>query len=241
MELAHDHFRPIPGAVATAGVDVRMAFIKKTYAHLAGAVAAFIALLYFMTTTGVALQWALWVGAGPINMLVGLGLFIGAGHLADWWARSDRSRTMQYLGLGLYTAIMALMVSPLVYIAAYYVPSDPYILHKAGFITLFVFGGLTATVFLTKKDFSFMGGFLKMALMTAMGLIVLSIIFGFGLGTWFSGAMILLFSGCILYSTSRVLGHYPPTHHVAAALELFSSLAILFFYVLRLLLALASE
>lgn len=240
MEFAQN-IRPIPGAVATAGVDERMTFIKKTYAHLTGAIGAFVLLLYVMVTTDMALQWALWIGSGPINMLIGLGLFIGAGHLAEWWAHSDHSRTMQYIGLGLYTAVMALMVSPLVYIAAYYVPSDPYILHKSALITLFVFGGLTATVFLTRKDFSFLQGFLNMALMAAFGLIVLSIIFGFGLGTWFSGAMIVLFSGCILYSTSRVLGHYPPTRYVAASLELFSAVAMLFFYVLRLLLALASE
>lgn len=240
MEFAQ-RARPIPGAVATVGVNERLTFIKKTYAHLAGAVGVFVALLYWMTTSGIALEWAIWLGSSTINMLLGLGLFIGAGYLAEWWARSDTSRGMQYLGLAVYVAIMSLMVSPLVYIAAYYVPTDEYILHKAALITLFVFGGLTATVFLTKKDFSFLRGFLNMALMAALGIIVLSLIFGFGLGTWFSLAMIVVFSGCILFDTSRVLAHYPPTHYVAASLALFASLAMLFFYVLRLLIALQGD
>jgi FtsH-binding integral membrane protein len=46
--------------------------------------------------------------------------------------------------------------------------------------------------------------------------------------------MIVLASGYILYDTSNVLHRYRTDQHVAAALALFASVAILFWYVLRL-------
>jgi len=58
-------------------------------------------------------------------------------------------------------------------------------------------------------------------------------IFGFSLGVWFSGAMVILAGGYILYYTSNVMLHYRTDQYVAAALALFSSVALLFWYVLR--------
>ena len=102
----------------------------------------------------------------------------------------------------------------------------------------FMFAGLTATVFITKKDFSFMAGALNIAMFGAMGIIVASLLFGFTLGTLFSGVMILVASGYVLYYTSNVLHHYRPTQYVAASLALFAAIALLFWYVLRILMAL---
>jgi FtsH-binding integral membrane protein len=53
------------------------------------------------------------------------------------------------------------------------------------------------------------------------------------LGNIFAGAMALFASVAILYNTSNVLHHYRPDQHVAAALSLFSSVALLFWYILR--------
>ena len=71
--------------------------------------------------------------------------------------------------------------------------------------------------------------------------IIASMIFGFHLGAIFSGIMILLMAGYILYQTSLVMAHFPPTGYVAAALMLFSTIATLFWYVLRLLMELNSN
>jgi FtsH-binding integral membrane protein len=49
--------------------------------------------------------------------------------------------------------------------------------------------------------------------------------------------MILLMAGYILYQTSMVMQYFPPSHFVAAALMLFSTIATLFWYVLQLLLS----
>jgi hypothetical protein len=67
----------------------------------------------------------------------------------------------------------------------------------------------------------------------ALGLIIAGSVFGFNLGLAFSGGMILLASGAILYDTSKVLHHYPEDAHVGAALEIFASIALLFWYVLQ--------
>ena len=91
---------------------------------------------------------------------------------------------------------------------------------------------MTLTVFLTKKDFSFLRGALVVASFGTLGVIIASIAFGFSLGAVFAGAMILLMAGYILYQTSLVMAHFSPTAHVAASLMLFSAVATLFWYVL---------
>jgi FtsH-binding integral membrane protein len=52
----------------------------------------------------------------------------------------------------------------------------------------------------------------------------------------FSVAMVVLAAGYMLYQTSQVLAHYHPGQHVAAALALFSSVALMFWYVIRIFL-----
>ena len=76
-------------------------------------------------------------------------------------------------------------------------------------------------------------GFLKIAGIVALVTIVASMVFGFSLGLWFTGAMILLVGGCILYQTSNVIHHYHTSQYVAASLALFASIATLFWYVLQ--------
>lgn len=235
MEYAHA--RPIPGAVATAGVNERVLFLRKTYAHLGGAIALFVLLEAWLLNSSIGLAWAQWV-LGTSWLLV-LAMFIGVSWLAERWAQSDTSRGMQYLGLGLYVVAEAFVFTPLLVIAHYYFGPD--IIAQAAVITLLLFGGLTATVFVTKKDFSFLRGVLFVGSLVALGLIVLSVLFGFSLGILFTVAMIALAAGYILFHTSQVMAHYPPTHYVAGALTLFASVALLFWYVLRLLMSLSRE
>ena len=65
-------------------------------------------------------------------------------------------------------------------------------------------------------------------------LIVAAVIFGFELGVFFSVAMVGLAGGAVLHDTSKVLHHYPEDRYVAASLELFASVALMFWYVLQL-------
>ena len=161
--------------------------------------------------------------------------------LANKWAHGSASLTTQYAGLSLYVVAEAIIFLPLLLIASKMV-ADPNLLAKAGIIPLAMFGGLTLVAFTTKKDFSFLGGMLKIGFFVAFGLIVASIFFqGLNLGIWFSAAMVLLASGSILYSTSNIIHHYQTNQYVAASLSLFASVALLFWYVLRILMSLSGR
>jgi hypothetical protein len=79
-----------------------------------------------------------------------------------------------------------------------------------------------------------MGSFLRFGFILAIIAMIAGAFTGFELGTWFSVAMIGLAGGAILYDTSNVLHHYPEDRYVSASLALFASVALLFWYVLRL-------
>ena len=94
--------------------------------------------------------------------------------------------------------------------------------------------GLTVVAFVTRKDFSFLRSFLMWGGIVALLLIVASFLFGFQMGTWFSVAMIGFAGAAVLYDTSNVMHHYEEDRYVAASLQLFSSIALMFYYVLML-------
>ncbi len=219
---------------ADAPVSERTAFIRKTYLHLGGAVLAFIALEAMLLNSPLARPLVQTMLGGRMSWLLVLGAFMVVGWVADRWAQSASSPGMQYLGLGLYVVAEAIIMLPLLYVAASF-SGDPNIIAKAGVLTGLVFVGLTGTVFLTRHDFSWLRTGLMVAGFAALGLIVVSMIFGFTLGTLFAAVMVVVAAGYILYYTSNVLHHYPVGSHVAAALALFSSVALLFWYILRIL------
>jgi FtsH-binding integral membrane protein len=218
-------------SAAQASVEDRAGFLVRTYLHLVGAIFAFVFLeaFYFMTPIADMFFRALWQ-FGNLGWLAVMGGFIGVSYLADWWARSGSSPFMQYAGLGLYVLAESVIFIPLLAMAAFY---DPSAIPTAGLVTLVLFGGLTGIVFLTRKDFSWMRGVLGVAAIGSLATIVCAMIFGFSLGVWFSGAMVIVAGGYILFYTSNVMLHYRTDQHVAAALALFSSVALLFWYVLR--------
>ena len=229
--------RPIEGAVATLGVSDRVAFLRRTYAHLgvsllAWAGATFAFFRYAPVTSFKFSRWAL---DGRLNWLIVIGLFMAVGMIAEKLARSNASKGVQYLGLGLEIFAWTFLLQPILWIlfTQFHPAQADKILGLSVLITLTIFVGLTLTVFLTKKDFSFMRGILTIASFAALGVIVGSLIFGFQLGAIFCGAMILLMAGYVLFQTSLVMQYFPPTAHVAAALMLFSTVATLFWYVLQ--------
>lgn len=253
MALAHS--RPIDGAVATLGVSDRVAFLRRTYAHLG------VALLGFASLTGLffwggkawstpdnqlnymeraSYKFSSWALQGYWAWAAVMIAFIVVGKVTERLAQSQSSRGLQYLGLFGGVVAWSVIFQPMLYILFdnFATAQADKILGMAVVITLLIFLGLTLTVFVTKKDFSFMRGALMVASFAALGIIFGSMIFGFQLGAIFSGAMILLMSLYVLYQTSLVMQHFPPTAHVAAALMLFSTIATLFWYVLRLLMEL---
>lgn len=212
----------------------RAEFFKKTYLHVAGALLAFIVVetLLLNLVSGEMIVGLLSLGRGAWFGFIGL---FWLGSIISERMSVSASRQTQYLGLGLYIIIEALIFLPLIYIALAY--AGPQVISQAATVTLLMFSGLTAVVFTTKTDFSFLrtgiiiGGFI------ALGLILGGALFGFNLGPWFSVGMCVLASAAILYQTSRIKDHYTTDMYVGAALQLFSSVMLLFLYVLRIFLS----
>jgi FtsH-binding integral membrane protein len=224
---------------ARAASSDRALFIRRTYAHLAGAILAFMGIEALLLNVVGGDKVLGLLGTSRYSWLIVLVAFMAAGWVARMWAHSQSSPAIQYLGLGLYVVAEAVIFLPLLYLASKL--TDPKVIPTAGIMTLGVFGGLTLAAFVTKKDYSFLGPILSMSAMVALGVILAACLIGFSLGMLFSFAMVALASGYILYDTSNVLHHYRTDQHVGAALELFASVALLFWYILRIVMATSSR
>ncbi len=233
----------IPDAVATYGISDRVAFLRRTYAVLGAALLAWAGLTAAMMrfATEASLQLSTWALRGRWSWLIVLVLFMLIGTVAQRLALSNASRSVQYAGLALFVVMESLLLQPLLWLVMARFggsTSDAYaLIGQAAAITLAIFIGLTATVFITRKDFSFLRGILTIGMFAVLGIILASILFGFSLGAVFCGAVVLLMAGYILFQTSIIMKEFPPTYHVAAALMLFSTIATLFWYVVQFMLA----
>lgn len=223
---------------AQASESIRASFVRRTYAHLAGAVLAFALVEYLLLQWDGAERLAVTMVSGWSWLLV-LGAFMVVSWIAESWARSTTSLGVQYAGLTLYVLAEAVIFLPLMLVATRYAGDS--VLPSAALVTGFLFLGLTLIAFFSGADFSFLRGFLVVGGLVALGIIVASIAIGFSLGLIFSGAMVVFASAAILYQTSQVALHYRTDQHVAAALGLFASVALLFWYVLQIFLSLGDD
>ncbi len=215
--------------VAAASADARSAFLARTYNHLLGAILGFTALEVFYFWSGAAETMAR--NMLGMNWLLIMGGFILVSWLASRAAATSMSLSTQYLALAGFVFAESIIFVPLLYIADAYAPGA---IQSAAVLTLLGFAGLTAIAFWTRKDFSFLGGMLRWVMVVALIAIVGAVLFGFQLGTWFSVAMVGVAGAAILYDTSNIIHHFPEDRHVAASLQLFASVALMFWYLLRL-------
>jgi FtsH-binding integral membrane protein len=223
---------------ARAEPSARTAFIRKTYLHLAGAILIFTALETFLVNLPGVENFILVMFAGRFSWLIVLAAFMGASWLANSWAQSNTSRGLQYLGLSLYVVAEAVIFLPLIYIATNHFPADQHVIRTAGILTLAVFAGLTVAVFVTGRDYSYLRTYLTIGSFLALGFIIASLLTGFvGLGLIFCFFMVALASGYIVYQTSNIIHHYRTDQHVAASLALFASVALLFWYILQIVMS----
>jgi FtsH-binding integral membrane protein len=218
-----------PVAVKELPSQARGTFVSRTYAHLLGAICAFILIETFLFKTGLAEMLAR--ALLGVSWLLVLGGFVLVSWLASRTAHLAVSKATQYIALCCYVIAQSVVFVPLLYVADKVAPG---VITSAAAVTFVTFAILTAVVFLTGKDFSFLRGLLWWGGIMALALIAAGVIFGFQLGTYFSIAMVAFAGAAILYDTSNVLHHYPEDRYVAAALELFASVALMLWYVLRL-------
>lgn len=217
--------------VAEAEPSQRASFIRRTYLNLAGAIAAFAIIEAYLLSLPMAQEFAAFAQNRYVWLGI-LGAYMAVSWIAEQWAKSSVSVVTQYIALTIYVVAEAILFVPLLLVAQ---TVSPDIIPIATLITGGLTCGLTMVVLSTRRDFSGLRNFIVMGGFVALGLIIGSAIFGFGLGMIFSGAMIVLACLCILYSTSRVLTDYNTNQPVAAAMCLFASIALLFWYVVRIL------
>ena len=230
-----NHQIPSSPMVSQLTDEARVTFYKKTYAHLAGAVLLFILVETLFFQIDAIVNFALSL-TGGVSWLLLLGGFMLVTNYAEKMAIKSSNVNMHYAGLILYVVAEAFIFIPLIFMAMLMAEGGAFdILNQAAILTLCLFTGLSAIVFLTKKDFSFLQSALTLGGFIAIGLIVAGTLFGFNLGLWFSVGMVVLASGSILYQTSNMIHKYRKDQHVAASLGLFASLMLLFWYILSIL------
>jgi len=209
----------------------RSKFLNRVYLNLLFAIMAFVGLeiLFFKTDGAVRITNAIMGQEYGFMML--LGAFMIVGWFATRIAHTAKSILSQYLALGTYVVAEAIIFAPILMIADMNFPEA---IANASYVTIAGFIALTFVVFITGKDFSFLRGILVWGFACAFGAIIASLIFGFAMGTWFSVLMVAFAGAAILFDTSNILHHYPEDRAVGAALQLFASVALMFWYVLRL-------
>lgn len=219
--------------VAHAKEVEKAEFYKKTYLHVALAILAFIGVETVLLKTvppeviGLMFQ-------GKLTWLLIIGVFWLASVLANKWSLSQ-SRSVQYMGLGFYILLEALIFMPMIYIAVVNVGGS--IIYQAAMLTIAMFAGISFVAFTSKRDFSFLRNIIVIGGFISLGLIVGGMIFGFDLGLWFSVGMVILASATILYQTSKLKDSYTTDQYVGASLQLFASIMLLFWYILRILMS----
>jgi FtsH-binding integral membrane protein len=225
-----------PFIVADAPAADRAAFFRRTYGLVAASFGAFAIALFCLFVSGVAETFMRAIaGVGSWGMLGVMVLFWLGTTAAQSLAFSRASRLAQYAGLGLYVLLQALIFVPLIYYTAIVTKGNPgEILIPACLATGALVVALTAVVFMTNLDFSFLKVAIVIGSICALGIIVVSLFAGWSLGAWFSIAMIVLMATVILYQTNEVKNTMETDQHVAAAFVLFSSFVTLLFYVIRL-------
>lgn len=221
--------------VAQLGATERGEFVVRVYQHLVAAVLAFLAFETLLVATGAAEGlYDLIAGSGGAWLLV-LGGFMVVNWLATSAAHDLANPGRQYAGLFGLAAAEAVIFAPFLHLFFEVESDGATTVWAAALITVVGFAGLTAVAFTTRTDLSFLRPMLMWGGIVALVLIGAALLFGLELGVWFSVAMIGLAGGSILYQTQTIMRQYPSEAHVGAAVQLFASVMLLFWYVLRLL------
>ncbi|MFN8439972.1 MAG: Bax inhibitor-1 family protein [Caldilineaceae bacterium] len=207
----------------------RARFILRAYLHLLLAILAFGLTEIALIQSGVSNQLLqLLLGLPWILFFVGI---IWVGWVASRVIRLTESLLQQYITLAVFTVVESILFLPLLFTAKTHLSVA---IQNAALLTLIGFLGLTVIVVITRRDFSLFSTMTLWVAMASLLLIIASLIFGFAPDTWVPVGMISVAGGAILRTTSRILRYYPEDRYVAAALELFASLALLFWSVVRL-------
>ncbi len=229
-------YDPTVGApVAVAAPEVRAAFLQKVYLTLfAGlAVAMFTAFYCLSSVVSGEGEWLRTIYGSRYGFW---GVFIAYIVMAMAAGAMARRPVVNILTYVLFTAVTGVLLFPL-FAQAYIVAGKSYqIIWNAFAITGLVFGGLTAYVFISGRDFSFLRGFLTIGIFVLLGFIVATFFFQAEVFvTAVTIAGIVFFALFVLYDTSQIMNRLGPDEWVAGALSLFVDFINLFIRILSLM------
>lgn len=231
--MAYPH--PTMTPVIHADEETRSRFLVRVYQHLGLAVLAFIAIEAVLFVAGIAEGlYDFLARSGGVAWLLILGGFTIVNMIASRSAHQLGNPSAQYGALFAMAGAEALIFAPFLYYVFNATDSGSATVVSAAIITLVGFAALTVVAMTTRKDLSFLRPILLWGAIAAIGLIVVGVVFGFTLGPIFSLAMIALAGASILYQTQNIVRQYPEWAYVGAAVGLFASLMMMFWYVLRL-------
>ena len=215
--------------VNTAGMESVLStnkVLKNTYMLLA------MTLLFSAVTAGISMAMGLPHGAALILMLVGFGLLFVVNRMAD--------SSKGLIAIFAFTGVMGASIGPML---NYYMsmPGGPALVMQALGGTAVVFFGLSAYALTTRKDFSFMGGFLMVGLLVAIVAMIANIFLAIpALSLTISAAVVMIMSGLILFDTSRIINGRE-TNYIRATGALYLDINNLFIHLLHLLTALGGD
>ncbi|MEL7536755.1 MAG: Bax inhibitor-1/YccA family protein [Pseudomonadota bacterium] len=196
---------------ATSVTETRNRVLRNTYALLGmslvvSAVMAWVSLAFALPHPG---------------LFITLGVYFGL----LWAVHQFRDRDFAILLVFALTGFLGYTIGPII---GFYLQANPNIVINALATTAAVFIGLSAYVVTTKKDFSFMGGFLVAGILAAFVAGLAAYFFNMpGLSLAVSYAFVMLMVGLILWETSRIVNG-GETNYVLATVTLFVSIFNLF-------------
>jgi len=238
------------GSLAEASSE-KLVFLRKVYSLFTGSLVAALAgaLVALYAGAGLSRLTIPMAGGGGVvhvpplvaffadHMFIGMALLIGSFMGASYVRERPGINLFGLFGAafvsGLYIAPMIFFVH-LMAASGGTLSASP--VRDAFLLTVLGFTGLTSYALLSKRDFSFLGGFLSMGLWVVIGASLLAMFVG---GSVFSLAIasvgVLLFGGFILYDTSRILRDPDNRDPVGAAIGLYLNFLNLFIFLLRIL------
>ena len=218
--LISSQARGLESALATNRV------LKNTYMLLS------MTLVFSAVCAGVAMSMGLGHGAGLVLMLVGFGLLFVVHKTAD--------SSMGLIAIFAFTGVMGASLGPMLnyYLA---MANGPALVMQALGGTAVVFFGLSGYALTTRKDFSYMGGFLFVGLLVAVVAMIANIFLQIpALSLTISAAVVMIMSGLILFDTSRIING-GETNYIRATVSLYLDIYNLFIHLLHLLSALGGD
>ena len=221
----------LSGAPSILGLDVdsRLAFLRKTYGLFTIGVAAAAGGAAAGLTTG--------LGRSVFGLGWGLLILLLVGYFAVYALR--KTPVLNVVAFLAYLFLDGLLLTPLL---THTLVNKGAAVGTANILTAFggtsvAFAGLTAYVFVSRKDFSYLGGFLVMGFLGMLGFAIFGMVAGMGPGAWmlYHGLGLLFGCGYILFVTSRIMHNYSQDEYVLAALCLATEFVSFFVHLLSLL------